>query len=167
MGKRANISVKESTEELSLLLRQTKCLKIKLRIQSLILTKSNKFDRREELATFLGINVKTLYTWTVLYKKGGIEVFLKHYGGGKRREVVTENIQDSLKIKLHDSISPLQGYTDAVEWVMQKFNLEINYHTLRSFMIKNYGSKLKIPRKSHYKKDEIAFETFKKTSNQS
>jgi transposase len=31
-------------------------------------------------------------------------------------------------------------------------------------MIRNFGSKLKTPRKSHYKKDEVAFDTFKKTS---
>ena len=149
---------------MSLLHKQTKCLKSKLRIKSLILSKSNKFDTREDLATFLGINVKTLYTWTLLYKKGGIDVFLKHYGGGKRREVVTEYIQNALEIKLHNSTSPLEGYTDAVEWVRRKFKVEINYHTLRSYMIRHYGTKLKTPRKSHYKKDEKAFETFKKTS---
>ncbi len=44
---------------------------------------------------------------------------------------------------------------------------EINYHTLRSFMITNFDTKLKQPRKSHYKKDEEAFEAFKKTSRTS
>ena len=46
----------------------------------------------------------------------------------------------------------------------QEFGYEIKYHTVRSFMIRNFGSKLKTPRKSHYKKDEVAFDTFKKTS---
>lgn len=54
------------------------------------------------------------------------------------------------------------GYNDAVIWVRNKHNIDINYHTLRSFMIVNFGTKLKQPRKSHYKKDEQAFETFKK-----
>ena len=51
--------------------------------------------------------------------------------------------------------------------VLKNYSVEINYHTLRSFMIVNFGTKLKQPRKSHYKKDEEAFEAFKKTSRTS
>ena len=57
-----------------------------------------------------------------------------------------------------------KGYNNAVLWIQQEFGYEIKYHTVRSFMIRNFGSKLKTPRKSHYKKDEVAFDTFKKTS---
>ena len=84
-------------------------------------------------------------------------MILKHYIRG----------QKPIKKKLHDSTSPLHGYTDVVQWARKEFDVEINYHTLRSFMIVNFGTKLKQPRKSHYKKDEKAFETFKKTSGTS
>lgn len=101
------------------------------------------------------------------YQEDGLESMLSASSGGQRREKVTKNIKKKLQEKLHNSTSPLQGYTDAVQWVRKEFGVEINYHTLRSFMIVNFGTKLKQPRKSHYKKDEKVFEAFKKTSNTS
>jgi transposase len=164
MGKQAIIDIKETTEDLDLLYRKTKSFKIKRRIKSLILTKSKKFNTREELAKYLGINVKTLYVWTKTYQEEGLTAMLIMSGGGKRREKVPIAVKKALEEKLNNSTSPLQGYTDAVEWVREEFDLDINYHTLRSFMIANFGTKLKQPRKSHYKKDEKAFEDFKKNS---
>jgi len=66
------------------------------------------------------------------------------------------------KIGIEVMSRPLLGYTDAFELVKSNFNFEINYHTLRSFVIVNFGTKLKQPRKFLYKKDENAFENFKK-----
>ena len=167
MGKRVVIHIKEDTKELDLLYKKSRNFKTKRRIKSLILTKLNKFETREKLAKYLGIDVKTLYTWTKTYQEDGLEAMLTSSSGGHRRQKVTENIKEKLEQKLHNSTSPLRGYTDAVQWVRKELDIEINYHTLRSFMIVNFGTKLKQPRKSHYKKDEQAFETFKKTSKTS
>ena len=61
-------------------------------------------------------------------------------GGGKRRQKITNNLE--IEKKLNDSTSPLQGYTFAVEWIREEFSIEVKYHTLRSFMIANFGIKL-------------------------
>ncbi len=167
MGKRVIIDIKEDAEKLDLLYRNSRNFKVKRRIKSLILTKSNRFQTRGQLAKYLGINVKTLYTWTKTYLEEGLGAMLIMSGGGKRRQKITDAVKNELEKKLNNSTSPLQGYTDAVEWVRKKFDLEVNYNTLRSFMIVNFGTKLKQPRKSHYKKDEKAFEDFKKTSGTS
>ncbi len=82
--------------------------------------------------------------------------------GGKHHLVVSPEIKESLREKLNNSKEPLQGYSDAVVWVKSKHDIDVNYHTLRSFMIVNFGTKLKQLRKSHYKKDEQAFGAFKK-----
>jgi len=164
MGKRSIIEVKERKEELKRLYSSSRSYQTKRRIRSLQLTQENKFETRLELAKYLGIDVKTLYTWTKLYQSQGIESLLKSTSGGKHRKVVPDKLKELLDKKLNDSTSPLQGYTDAVLWVKQESGIEINYQTLRSFMITNFGCKLKQPRKSHYKKDELVFETFKKTS---
>ena len=87
--------------------------------------------------------------------------FFKYINGGKRREVIPQSIYKEIENKLNDSNVPLQWYTDVVSWVKQEFGYR-KYHTLRAFMIRNFVSKLKVPRKSHYKKDEVAFETLKK-----
>ncbi|MFT5602686.1 MAG: hypothetical protein ACI9N1_002945, partial [Flavobacteriales bacterium] len=42
-----------------------------------------------------------------------------------------------------------QGYNDAVLWIKQEFGYDLKYHTVRAFMIRNFGTKLKTPRKSH------------------
>lgn len=164
MGKVFEISIKENLNELKTLHRKEKNSKKRLRIMSLILTLEGKFERREELAIFIGINSKTLYKWTTKYKAGGLAELLKMSSGGKRRETVPVSIHKEIEVKLTDSRAPLQGYNDAVSWIKQEFGYEIKYHTLRAFMIRNFGTKLKTPRKSHYKKDEQAFAAFKKTS---
>lgn len=167
MGKRAIIPIKESLEELHILYKKTKNYKSKLRIKSLILTKTNRFKTREELSDYLGIGLRTLYNWTYKYQTEGILEMRNSTSGGSHNYVVSDEIKESLEKKLNNSTNPLLGYHDAVEWVKDKHNVKINYHTLRSFMIVNFGTKLKQPRKSHYKKDEGAFEAFKKTSRTS
>ena len=164
MGKSAIISISESLEELKLLYKETRNYKSKLRIKSLIFTKIMKFKTRAELSTYLGIGLRTLFDWTKKYQTQGIEALINSTSGGKRRNVISAEIKESLGDKLKNSKAPLQGYNDAVVWVKNNHNTDINYHTLRSFMITNFGTKLKQPRRSHYKKDEQAFETFKKTS---
>ena len=164
MGKVFEITIKESLLDLKIQHRKEKRAKQKARIMSLILTKESQFSRRSDLAKFLGVNSSTLVEWTNKYKESGLKGMLEVNSGGKRRETVPKSLHKKIEDKLNDSTAPLQGYTDAVLWIQQEFGYEIKYHTIRAFMIRNFGSKLKTPRKSHYKKDEVAFETFKKTS---
>jgi transposase len=164
MGKVFEIRIKESLSALKLQRKREKSQKKKLRLLSLILTKEERFVRRVDLAQYLGVNIDTLNKWTTKYKEEGLEGLLIIKGGGKRRETVPASIHKEIEDKLNDFTAPLQGYNDAVLWIKQEFGYEIKYHTVRSFMIRNFGSKLKTPRKSHYKKDEVAFDTFKKTS---
>jgi transposase len=164
MGKVFEITIKESFLELKSAQRKEKNLKKKLRILSLILTKEEKFLRRVDLAKFLGVNITTLDKWTDKYRDSGLNGMLEMKSGGKRRETVPASIHKEIEAKLNDSSAPLQGYNDAVLWIKQEFGYVLKYHTVRAYMIRNFGSKLKIPRKSHYKKDEVAFEAFKKTS---
>ncbi len=164
MGKIFEITIKESISTLKSLHKKERSQKKKLRLLSLILTKEEKFVRRVDLAKFLGVNIDTLNKWTEKYKNLGLKKMLSVNSGGKRREAVPKSIHKEIEDKLNNSTAPLQGYTDAVTWIKQEFGYEIKYHTVRAFMVRNFGSKLKTPRKSHYKKDEVAFSTFKKTS---
>jgi len=164
MGKVFNITIKERLSILKSQHKQEKNQKKKLRLLSIILTKEKRFSRRVDLAEYLGVNIDTLNKWTKKYKEMGLEELLTIKSGGKRREAVPKSIHKEIESKLNDSNAPLQGYTDAVSWIKQEFGYQIKYHTVRAFMIRNFGSKLKTPRKSHYKKDEVAFESFKKTS---
>jgi len=84
IGKYSTIKVKEELEELKTLRNREKNHRLKTRIQSLILTKENKFKTREELANHLGVGVSSLYWWTEVYKKSGIDAMLKISNVGVR-----------------------------------------------------------------------------------
>lgn len=164
MGRQAAIVVKETLNELNLLFKQTKDYKSKLKVKSLILTKTNKYQTRQELADYLEIGVRTLFDWTQLYKTQSLDTYINSTSGGAHNNVIPSTVKAAIEDKLNNSEEPLQGYKDAVQWVSDNYGVNINYQTLRSFMINKFGTKLKQPRKSHYKKDEKAFEAFKKTS---
>ena len=83
---------------------------------------------------------------------------------GKPKSLITTEIHEVLEEKLNDSNSPLQGYWDAVMWIKDTKGLIVSYQVLRNYMIKHFKTKLKVPRKSHYKKDEEAIEAFFKTA---
>ena len=164
MPKYAQIHIIESIEELQSLLKKEKNHRMKVRIKSLILTKEKRFKRRQDLADYLCIGISTLKRWTKEYQKEGIGVFLTPNTGGHRESVISEEIHNALCEKLQDSKDPLRGYNHAVEWVRVNYGEEIYYNTLRQYIIRNFKTKLKTPRKSHYKKDEEAYEAFKKNS---
>ncbi|MCP4029860.1 MAG: winged helix-turn-helix domain-containing protein, partial [Herbaspirillum sp.] len=142
---------------------RTNSHRLRSRVQSLILTKQKKFKRRIDLSNHLGINIDTLNKWTKIYLQEGISSLLINNRIGSKPRIIDSSLHNALSIKLQDSKKPLLGYLDAVNWVKENFDKSIKYTTLREYMIRNFKTKLKTPRKSHYKKDEQAIEAFKKT----
>ena len=132
MRKYLEIEIQESISFLESLFKSTKSFRKRLRISSLILTKTRKFRTQSELAKYLWVNPTTLYQWTKTYFKFGLDEMLKISNGGKRREVITSDIHKIIEEKLHDSENPFLGYKDAQLWFIQEHGIELNYHTLRS-----------------------------------
>lgn len=163
MGKYIEVKVKESLSELQSLRKRENNHRKKLRIQCLILLKEKKVKTREELSIQMGVGVSSLFRWIKVYNKFGLEAMLKISNGGARRKSITKEVHQGLEAKLQDSKYPLQGYKDAALWVFENYGIEYKYNTLRTYMKRNFGTKLKTPRKSHYKKEEQAIEAFKKT----
>jgi transposase len=79
-------------------------------------------------------------------------------------KIITPQIHDALEARVNSSDSPFLGYWEAQQWVEETFNVPIKYHWLRKYLITHFKTKLKSPRKSHYKKDEQAIEAFLKTA---
>ncbi len=167
MGRKVDTEVIEALDELNTLLKSTNNYRSRQKIKSLIYTKNNKYGTRQSLADYLEISVRTLFDWMKLYKADGLKLFIQSTSGGANNVVIPESVKVGIKKKLNNSTEPLQGYKDAVQWVKKTYSIDVKYQTLRSYMIHNFGTKLKQPRKSHYKKDEKAFDAFKKTSPRS
>lgn len=157
-------AIQESLEELKQLRQKTQDHRKKIRIQSLILSKENKIETRKEIAQHLGIDKATLRRWKRSYIEHGLEGLLTIRSGGKRRCNISPNLHEALKEKLHNADDPFLSYAEAVTWVQKNYSQTIKYNTLRMYLIRQFKSKLKQPRKSHYKKDDEAIAAFKKTT---
>ena len=158
------ITVKESTDYLNDLRKTSKSHRVKTRILFLLLKKSKQFTNQKDLSIYLNVSESSLRRWAKVYTDSGLVVMLKISNGGKRRMVITPDIHKGLEAKLQNSSDPLLGYNDALQWVELEYGKRFKYNTLRCYMKRHFGSKLKVPRKSHYKKDDQAVEVFKKLS---
>ena len=156
--------IKESLDELKSLRKQVSNHRLKTRIQVLILLKESQFKYRQDLASHLGIAISSVKNWINIYMEHGIDELLKIRNGGKRYSHVDSELHEALKEKANNSEDPFMSYVEAVQWVKENYDQTIKYTTLRSYLVDNFKTKVKRPRKSHYKKDEQAIEAFKKTS---
>lgn len=164
MSRKSSIVIKESKELLESLYQKEKNYRIRQRIKCLIYTKENKFKGQLELSAHLGVDYATVKRWLKQYKEKGLLSMASLQSGGARRSVIGADIHKSLSEKLNNSSEPLLGYWDAVLWVKDTHGLELKYNTLRTYLIRHFKTKLKSPRKSHYKKNEQAVIAFKKTT---
>lgn len=164
MASKKIIEIIESVEELHKSLKLSKDFQVQKRIQCLILLKENRFKKRTDLADYLCIGYSTLKRWLKDYRENGLSGYLQLGSANGRPTVISEEIHQALEKKVNDSIDSFRSYQEAQLWVKDEFGEDIHYQTLRGYMIRNMGTKLKVPRKSHYKKDEQAIEAFLKTT---
>lgn len=68
---------------------------------------------------------------------------------------------------MNESSATFTSYKQLHAWVDSNLHKGINYNSLRHYVKRKFGASLKVPRKSHIKKDVEAGEVFKKTLNQS
>jgi len=164
MSRKCTIVINESDEQLKSLYNKENNYRIRQRLKCLIYTNNSKFRGQLELSNHLGVDYATVKRWLKQYREEGIGSFASIKTGGNRKSVIDNTIHESLSEKLNNSSEPLLGYWDAVSWVKEMHGVDIKYNTLRTYLIRHFKTKLKSPRKSHYKKDEQAIIAFKKTT---
>jgi len=164
MKEPVHFDIAENLSELKRLRSKQPTLSKQKRIDCLIHLKASKFVTRQELANHLGIHIRTQERWLAQYRVGGIASFISNEPQIRPSKIITPEIHDALEAKVNSSDSPFLGYWEAQQWVKDTFNVQIKYHWLRKYLITHFKTKLKSPRKSHYKKDEQAIEAFFKTT---
>ena len=159
------IVIKETLSELKTLLKKASPL-IRPRLRVLIEMKKNEKSgiSKRDLAKLVGVDPNSAQTWRTIYYKGGIAALQKHEKKGFKPSVFTLEEHKAIEKKLKDPKNGLRGYVELLDWTEQEFKKQIKYNTLLKYSIKHFGSKVKVARKSHIKKDEEAVLTFKKTS---
>jgi transposase len=164
MSRKSTIIINESDEQLQSLYNKEDNYRIRQRLKCLIYTKGNKFKGQLELSNHLGVDYATVKRWLKQYREEGVDSLASIKTGGNRKSIIDSSIHESLSEKLNNSSEPLLGYWDVVLWVKKMHGIDIKYNTLRTYLIRHFKTKLKSPRKSHYKKDEQAIIAFKKTT---
>ena len=142
---------------------QTKLLQHQ-RAKALLLIKQSKVVYTYQLAKKLKRERKTIYNWLNLYEREGIDAYLKVKSRGSRREEIPEQVKQALSAKLSNPSTTITSYVELLNWVESHFGILLNYKTLYSHCRTHHQSVLKVARKSHHKKDELAVEAFKKTA---
>lgn len=165
MSSPKQLNIKESLAELKLLLKQSSPL-IAPRIRVLIAIKKagESGISKRELASLIGVNHNSVQSWRTLYSSGGIAAICTHNRTGFKPSVFSAAEHLAIEQKLKDPKNGLRGYIELLEWVEKEFKKKVKYNTLLKYSIKNFGSKVKVARKSHINKDQQAVDTFKKTS---
>ena len=139
---------------------------ISARVRVLIEFKKNaeRGISKRAVAEKVGVDPNSVQAWRTLYQKGGIEAILKHGRKGGRLSHISADEHKRIEQKLNDPRNDLRGYVELLDWVKTELGNPLKYDTLLKYCTRHFGSKVKVARKNHVKKDVEAVETFKKTS---
>lgn len=114
------------------------------------------------LCAKLGISAPTLKDWKTRYREGGIEALLREGRGGDKRSGISAGQKQLIADKLSNPQNAFRSYGEAQAWLKTELGIQKEYHALNKYLKRNFGTKLKVGRKSHVKKDEAAVAVFKK-----
>lgn len=159
------INVKESIQELRKLQRNSGPLIAKRLLMLIEIKRHEKTGiSKRELSKITGINHNSIVKWRNIYKKEGIEPLLTHGRiGGFKKSVISKEEHAKIEKKLNDPKNGIRGYIELLDWVKKELDKDIKYITLLKYAQRHFGSKIKVARKSHVKKDDTQVDTFKKT----
>lgn len=165
MANAKHITVKESTKELKQL-QKNKPLSIIKRLNMLIELKKNESRgiSKRQLAKLIGVDPNSIQNWRTIYLKDGISGIISHGRVGFKPSLITKEEHKKIEKKLQQPKNALRGYKELMQWIKDELGRDIKYTTVVEYSKRHFGSKIKVARKSHVKKDEEAEIAFKKTS---
>ena len=164
MPTKITTTVLESDKELELLLNKNTTDRVRGRLKTLLLLKKGKASYKSELAIKLGFTEKTIREWLKLYETEGLSSLLKIRVGGNHASVLSSKAKIFLEEQLNNPQTTITSYVELQQLLYDTLGEQVNYKTLYGYCTRVFNSKLKVSRKSHYKKDEQAVEVFKKTT---
>ena len=156
--------IKESESEIRKLIKSSKAM-IGKRLYALLVFKQNEDSSisKRAVADQIGVNHNSVQTWRASYIKGGINALMSHSNTGHKPSKISKGQEESLRTKLGDPSNGMVGFNELLGWFNTRFGTKINYKTFHGFVVRKFGAKIKVARKSHIKKDELKVDSFKKT----
>ena len=139
------VKIKESEDELRVLLGEQKTASGKERVQLLYLLKSGQVESVSEAACLLGRNRVTLERWLGKYRAGGlVPLLVPHPGRGRKRHIRGEADQ-----KLQQQLRQTDGfdsYGEIQQWLKQQCQVDVSYPVVHLHVRYRLKAKLKVPR---------------------
>jgi transposase len=114
------------------------------------------------LCAKIGVTPPTLRDWKTRYRHGGLEALLREKRGGDKRSGISTEQKQLIAQKLSDPQDAFRSYGQAQAWLKTALGIDKEYHAVNKYLKHNFGTKLKVGRKSHVKKDQAAIAVFKK-----
>ena len=162
MPKKISITVSESLKELQALLLKAQSDRERGRLKALILLKHGKVVYQSQLANKLGFTEKTVRAWLKTYNEQGLSNLITIKVGGNNTRVISCNAIDFIATQLTNPQTTITSYVELQGLIEAQLCETIDYGTLYAHCRRKHKSKLKVSRKSHYKKDPKAETVFKK-----
>lgn len=165
MSSPKKVVVKESMAELKRLMKSSHPMIVtRLRVLTEIKRAGAAGISKRDLAARTGVDPNSAHTWRRLYEQGGIDAVCARKMADGRPPVLDARQHQAVKEKLEDPRNGVRGYTELRYWVATDLGNDVKYNTLLKYCVRNFGSKVKVARKSHVKKDQGKVAAFKKTS---
>jgi len=155
------ITIAESQDTLSTLARQCP-VHLRPRIKMLQLLLKDNWLSNAVLAAKTGASERTIARWIKVYTSEGIEALVKETRGGDRKSGFSQDDLGKIRQRLSEPGNTFTTYIQAKDWINAEFGTNKSYSALNQFLKRQFGTKLKVGRKSHVKKDEAAVAVFKK-----
>lgn len=164
MASALEVNVKQSVNELKALYK-TVPAHHKQKVQMLLIMKqSDSALTKNELASLVGVNHNSIQTWRKRYVTGGIDVLLSDGRIGFKPSLLTKKQHAKILVQITNPKDAFTSFKELQTWANSTFNMDLNYNSLRHYVKRNFGAKMKVARKSHINKDEQAVDSFKKSS---
>jgi transposase len=159
-----SVEIKESLEELAVLLKSAKTPKEKERLQVLYWLRQDNPPNILTIAHAIGNHRNTLQTWLMQYRSGGVEAMLlvKKSPGGVR--VIPQWAEDALLKRLQNPEHGFESYGAVQQWLSDTLGIESEYHAVYQMTRHRLNAKLKVARPQHCKQDPARREAFQQTS---
>ena len=132
------------------------------RIKSLLFVKEGKYAFQSDIAKKLGRTEKTVRGWLQKYAQVGFSGLTTINSGGNNTKVLSDTVIDFVAEKLYDSTTTITSYIELKLLIEKELGEIVPYFTLYAHCRRKHKSKLKVARKSHYKKDPKVEALFKK-----
>lgn len=161
MGRRLEVEIYESQEELEKTLKNTRTASSKERLQMLYLLKSKQVWSRQELAQVIGRDNATITRWMRKYKDEGLRGLLKVKQAPGKTPLVRGKNLERLKQRLQEPRG-FNSYGEIQEWIARELGVKLAYKSVYQLVRYQLKAKLKVPRPQSIKQNRESQTQFKK-----